>query len=71
MNHKDEYTGGATVFAPLPKTLQRPIAGGCSCRWCKTHPDAVPMWDTLAWHPDSRESWTVHYPDLDTTKRGQ
>jgi hypothetical protein len=57
-----------TVFLRLPLDMQRPIPGGCQCPYCHAHRDLVPMWDTLAAHPDARHAWTVHYPDLVTGK---
>jgi hypothetical protein len=54
----------------LPAEMQRPISGGCQCFFCKTHPDLVPMWDTLAVRKEkslpgvTEYTWTVHYPDM-------
>jgi len=53
-----------TIFVPLTHNLRRAINGGCQCPHCKAHPHDVPMWDTLAAHPDSKHSWIVHFPDL-------
>jgi hypothetical protein len=54
-----------TVFVALPIEAQRPIAGGCSCDWCKTHPDRTPMWDTLAVPADGKgAAQTVHFPEF-------
>lgn len=57
-------TTDGTVFLPLPKSMHRPITGGCQCKFCHEHPDMTPMWDTLAGHPDERHTWVVHYPEL-------
>lgn len=57
-------TNDGTVFLPLPKTMHRPITGGCQCGFCSKHPDRTPMWDTLAGHPNERYTWVVHYPEL-------
>ena len=55
-----------TLFVPLPKDQQAPINGGCDCRFCKTHPEATPMWDTMALSIDGshEHTWTVHFPEL-------
>ena len=53
-----------TTFIPLPHTMRKPITGGCQCPYCHAHPHQIPMWDTLAGHPDERYSWVVHYPEL-------
>jgi hypothetical protein len=56
---------GGTLWVPLPSDLQEPIASECDCQFCKTHPDAKPMWDTLALRADGTgHTWTVHYPEL-------
>jgi hypothetical protein len=61
---------GNSIFIPLPLALQRPC-GGCSCAWCKKHPQYEPAWDTLA-VPAMPErgrrdtTWTVHYPQLNS-----
>jgi hypothetical protein len=55
---------GDTLFMPLPGDLRRPIEGGCSCAFCKAHPDLVPQWDVVACSPASPYAWTVHYPEL-------
>jgi len=59
-----------TVFMPLTYNLRRVINGGCQCPHCKAHPHEVPMWDTLAAHPDSKYSWVVHYPELTKNTAG-
>lgn len=53
-----------TSFVALPVEAQLPIPHGCSCPFCKAHPDKPPMWDTLAVSADEPRAWTVHYPDL-------
>jgi hypothetical protein len=63
--------GAGTIFVPLPETAWRPIAGGCSCRYCSPNRAVVgpAWWDTLAlqipgaspWHG---RTWTVHWPEL-------
>jgi hypothetical protein len=56
---------GGKLFVALPVELQRTIEGGCSCAYCKAHPDKTPMWDTLAIDARAqRHTWTVHYPEL-------
>jgi hypothetical protein len=63
--HIDTKPGGA-VFVRLPKELQRPIPGGlCACKYCTSHPDEPPTWDTLGipTDGDSRGTWTVHAPE--------
>jgi hypothetical protein len=58
---------GGTIFVPLPKESQSVIEGGCTCNYCKAHPELTPMWDTLAIATKARGSdhtWTVHYPEL-------
>lgn len=52
-----------TVLLNLPQTMWRPITGGCTCQFCKSHPDLFPSWDTLACHPDQRHTWVVHNPN--------
>jgi hypothetical protein len=55
------------VYVRLPRALQQPT-NGCSCPYCREHPDDPPMWDTLAiplypkQHPDAY-AFTVHAPD--------
>lgn len=56
-----------TLFVPLPKTAQRKIEGGCRCPHCTAHPEQAPMWDTLALSTDSDFTWTVHYPELQSS----
>lgn len=58
---------GGTLFVRLPDELQTPC-NGCSCAWCKAHPDKTPMWDTLAIaiskpSKGTDTTWTVHMPD--------
>jgi len=55
----------STLFVPLPVEAQRPIEGGCGCGYCKSHPDKLPAWDTLAIDAKAEQrTWTVHYPEL-------
>jgi hypothetical protein len=61
--HKSAYRRGSTQFVALPVIAQRPIEGGCDCRYCKAHPNRTPKWDTLAF-VSSTDAWTVHFPDL-------
>jgi hypothetical protein len=56
-----------TLFMRLPAELQTPC-NGCSCPWCKAHPEAIPMWDTLAVAiqksgAGSDTTWTCHMPN--------
>ena len=57
------------VYMRLPAALQRPITGGCSCSFCRQHPDRTPAWDTLAittrrpQQQSADHAWTVHMPD--------
>jgi hypothetical protein len=56
---------GKTLFVALPPELQRPIEGGCQCRFCKADLNKPPMWDTLAIAANAEgRTWTVHYPEL-------
>ena len=64
MNGSKVTTRNGTSFVALPVEAQNPIAGGCSCQFCKANPDKQPMWDTLAIGADAPRAWTVHYPDL-------
>ena len=51
----------------IPAALALPIDGGCSCAYCKAHPEHVPSWDCLAVSDDkSSSAWTVHYPSVST-----
>jgi hypothetical protein len=50
------------TFVTLPYSLRKPINGGCSCDYCKDHPNATPAWDTVA--TDGIDSWTIHYPEM-------
>lgn len=59
---------GDTLFVPLPQLIQREIEGGCSCDFCKAHPDKIPAWDTLALAASGEgHTWTVHYPELQSS----
>jgi hypothetical protein len=56
---------GSTLFVVLPPEACEPVEGGCSCDYCKAHPDRTPMWDTLAVASDPRDkpyTWLVHNP---------
>jgi hypothetical protein len=59
---------GGAIYLRLPQDLQRDC-GGCSCDYCKAHPDERPMWDTLAVSIERTTrherdwSWTIHMPD--------
>lgn len=37
----------AHVALRIPRHMARPISGGCQCRYCTTHPNEAPAWDTL------------------------
>lgn len=52
------------MFVPLPKELQSEISWGCDCSFCKSHPDRIPMWDTMGVSPDFDSTWVVHYPEI-------
>jgi hypothetical protein len=62
------------IYVRLPKELQRPT-GGCSCTYCVTHPDEIPMWDTLGIPRLSTRSkvsaitWTLHAPEWGRERR--
>lgn len=62
----------STIFIRLPAEQQREC-GGCSCSYCKAHPEETPRWDTLAVavdKPDGPDTcWTVHMPDAGDTRR--
>ena len=56
-----------TLFVALPVDARRPIEGGCSCAYCKDHPDRTPTWDVLALPAKGDgwmigRTWIVHYP---------
>jgi hypothetical protein len=55
-----------TVFVALPVEAWRPIANGCACPFCKTHPDLTPYWDTLVVNPVGVKDVTsvCHYPEF-------
>lgn len=59
-----------TIFIRIPRQLQEPCRLGCSCDYCKAHPNEVPAWDTLAVGATSPKTndyaWTVHMPDPST-----
>jgi len=60
------------IFVRLPEFLQR-SCDGCSCDYCKAHPDKTPAWDTLVVpiRCDPRKAdftYTVHMPDPQTFK---
>lgn len=60
-----KLTPQRTLFVALPVELQRTIEGGCSCPYCKSHPNQTPMWDTLAIDAKAqRHTWIVHYPEM-------
>jgi hypothetical protein len=56
------------VYITLSPELQRPIDGGCDCKWCKSHPDNTPAWDCLVIPagdvPNQRGLITVHWPEI-------
>jgi hypothetical protein len=58
------------IYLRIPTTLQRPIEGGCSCSFCKAHPTATPMWDTLGIPLNENgyrsRTWTLHAPEWKT-----
>jgi hypothetical protein len=35
------------IYIRIPQDLQREKSDGCTCNYCRTHPDQPPMWDTL------------------------
>lgn len=52
-----------TLYLHIPDELSTPC-DGCSCDYCKAHPDRIPRWDTLAVCDEhGGHSWTVHYPE--------
>jgi spore germination protein YaaH len=53
---------GTRIFR-LPPELRAPVVGGCDCHYCKTHPDQIPQWDTLA-VPAVSHTYTVHHPEM-------
>jgi hypothetical protein len=59
------------VYLRLPSALQRPIDGGCQCRYCQAHPNEVPSWDTLGVPTIENNrlgSWTLHAPEWTASK---
>lgn len=59
LNGCEVYLGAdGTLFIELPAELQRPI-DRCCCRFCQ---GTQPKWDMLAVNPNSRFTWTVHFP---------
>jgi hypothetical protein len=57
-----------TIYIRIPRELQKPVNGGCGCDYCKAHPEAMPMWDTLCVGTKTPTrgndySWTVHLPN--------
>lgn len=56
-----------SVYVRIPAEYRRPIAGGCSCRYCKAHPAVVPAWDTLGiplkGQRNGNDTWIVHAPE--------
>lgn len=54
-----------SAYVRIPEELRRPIDGGCSCNYCKTHRDEVPSWDTLGVPLEGQrmDTWTVHAPE--------
>lgn len=64
LNGAHTHRRGNTLFIALPVEARRPC-GGCSCDWCKAHPETIPTWDTLAVDISGKENaWTVHFPDM-------
>jgi hypothetical protein len=69
-NHLHIERRNETIFVSLPRGAGSHIPGGCSCDYCKAHPEHEPMWDTLVidTRPPSkkrRETTTLcHYPEL-------
>lgn len=72
--YSDEFThlrtltadnGVSYAYVRLPRALQQPT-DGCSCTYCRAHPDEPPMWDALAIplyaSPDDH-AFTVHAPE--------
>jgi len=74
MDHKAQDLNGSrtirrnnTIFVPLPRALWR-SCGGCSCAFCKVHPETGPYLDTLAIDAttkagDFNHAWTCHAPE--------
>jgi hypothetical protein len=62
--HRSKLPDSKTLFIPLPPEARKPITGGCQCAYCTAHPEEPPEWDTLAVHPMSEFTFTVHAPEL-------
>lgn len=52
------------VYLRIPRELQR-STDGCSCNYCKAHPNETPSWDTLGvpLTGERRTTWTLHAPE--------
>jgi hypothetical protein len=57
---------GDTIFIPLPRLFQTEIKGGCNCDFCRSHPNEIPAWDTIAVDATgtNKRTWTVHAPEF-------
>jgi len=58
------------VYVRIPRESAELIEDGCSCTYCKAHPNEPPRWDTLGipiagsrW----RFTWTLHAPEWKVT----
>lgn len=64
------------AYVRIPVEQQRPIEGGCSCKYCVVRPTETPMWDTLGVPLEGqndesirRTTWTLHAPEWQTTDK--
>jgi hypothetical protein len=53
------------IYLRIPRSLAKDIELGCSCDYCKAHPDKTPKWDTLCvpLKGSYQYACTVHMPD--------
>lgn len=57
---------GKTVWIRIPRSLAKPIEGGCQCTYCMEHPEITPLWDAVCVRTAPAKgmeySATVHFP---------
>lgn len=76
LNGQPYYTAPETgaIYIPIPADVAALALGGegCSCAFCKAHPDLPARWDTLVipgGNDRQPSTFTVHMPELGAGNR--